>query len=147
VWLDLHRLRRHSEGRAEAFSCIVIYATSTGASLQELNVIMSENIVDVTDGSFETEVLQSQLPVLVDFWAEWCAPCRQLAPSLKDLADDFQGRLRVAKVNIDDNPATPGRYGIRGIPTLILFKNGQIEATKVGGMPKSKIYEWVESVV
>ncbi len=108
---------------------------------------MSENIVDVTDGSFETEVLQSQLPVLVDFWAEWCAPCRQLAPSLKDLADDFQGRLRVAKVNIDDNPATPGRYGIRGIPTLILFKNGQIEATKVGGMPKSKIYEWVESVV
>ncbi|MFQ5799441.1 MAG: thioredoxin, partial [Bacteroidota bacterium] len=84
--------------------------------------------------------------VLVDFWAEWCAPCKQIAPLLEDLADDMNGKLTVAKLNIDDNPDTPYKYGVRGIPTLILFKDGQVAATKVGPLPKGKLYEWVESV-
>jgi thioredoxin 1 len=101
----------------------------------------------VTDGSFETDVLKSDGPVLVDFWAEWCGPCKMVAPFLDDLATEMQGRLTVAKVNIDENPQTPQKYGIRGIPTMLLFKNGQVAATKIGALPKSKLYEWVESVL
>jgi thioredoxin 1 len=101
----------------------------------------------VSDGSFETDVLKADGPVLVDFWAEWCGPCKMVAPFLDDLATEMQGRLTVAKVNIDENPQTPQKYGIRGIPTMLLFKDGKVAATKIGALPKSKLYEWVESVL
>ncbi len=104
------------------------------------------SLTRVTDSSFEAAVLKAEGVVLVDFWAEWCAPCKQIAPLLEDLANDMDGRLTVAKLNIDDNPDTPYKYGVRGIPTLILFKDGQVAATKVGPLPKGKHYEWVESV-
>ena len=101
----------------------------------------------VTDSDFETRVLQAAGPVLVDFWAEWCGPCKMIAPFLEDLAADKAGTLTVAKLNIDDNPKSPTKYGVRGIPTMILFKNGRVAATKVGALPKSKLYEWVDSVL
>ena len=103
--------------------------------------------VKVSDDDFETSVLQLKEPVLVDFWAEWCGPCKMIAPALEELAGDLSGRLTVAKLNIDDNPQTPAKYGVRGIPTLILFKDGQVAATKVGALPKSQLAQWVESVV
>jgi thioredoxin 1 len=101
----------------------------------------------VTDHNFEQEVLRAPGPVLVDFWAQWCGPCLQIAPFLEDLAKDLEGRVTVAKLNIDESHRVPAQYGVRGIPTLILFKNGQVAATKVGSLPKSKLYEWVESVL
>ena len=101
----------------------------------------------VSDTSFESDVLKSEQPVLVDFWAEWCAPCKQIAPALEEIAEEMSEKLIVAKVNIDDNPSTPTKYGVRGIPTLILFKDGQVAAPKVGALPKGKIVEWVESVL
>ena len=103
--------------------------------------------VAVTDSNFDTEVLRGSGPVLVDFWAEWCGPCRMLAPFLEDLAEDMAGEVTVAKINIDENPQTPMKYGVRGIPTVILFKDGQVAATKIGALPKSKLYEWVNSVL
>ncbi len=101
----------------------------------------------VTDSSFDADVLRSTDPVLVDFWAEWCGPCKMIAPFLEELAADMKGKVTVAKINIDENPQTPMKYGVRGIPTLILFKNGQVAATKIGALPKSKLVEWVESVL
>ena len=101
----------------------------------------------VTDSTFDTEVLGASGPVLVDFWAEWCGPCKMIAPALDELADDLGGRVTVAKLNIDENPQTPTKYNVRGIPTLILFKNGQVAATKIGALPKSKLHDWVESVI
>jgi thioredoxin 1 len=105
------------------------------------------NTHKVSDESFETDVLKAKDLVLVDFWAEWCGPCKQIAPALEDLARDMAGKVRVAKINIDENPSTPTKYGVRGIPTLILFKDGQVAATKIGSLPKSKLYEWVQQVV
>ena len=99
--------------------------------------------VKVTDESFETDVLKADKPVLVDFWAEWCGPCKMIAPALEDLAKDMEGKVTVAKVNIDENPETPRRYGVRGIPTMMLFKGGQMASMKVGAMPKQKILEWL----
>ena len=99
----------------------------------------------VTDASFETDVLKATGAVLVDFWAEWCGPCKQLAPALDDLSKELGDKLTVTKINIDENPGTPSKYGVRGIPTLIIFKNGQVAATKVGALPKSKLFEWVQS--
>lgn len=100
---------------------------------------MSENIVNVTDDSFEQDVLSSDTPVLVDYWAEWCGPCKMIAPILNELADEYEGKLKIAKLNIDDNPNTPPKYGIRGIPTLMLFNNGDIQDTKVGSVSKTDL--------
>ncbi|HRO36563.1 thioredoxin TrxA [Thauera sp.] len=106
---------------------------------------MSEHIHHVTDGNFDSEVLQSQIPVLVDYWAEWCGPCKMIAPILDDVAKDYAGKLKVAKLNIDDNQDTPAKYGIRGIPTLMLFKGGNVEATKVGALSKSQLTAFIDS--
>jgi len=108
-----------------------------------------ENSATITlnESNFDREVMQNDKPVIVDFWAEWCGPCKMIAPFLDQLAADKAGKLTVAKVNIDENPQTPRKYGVRGIPTMILFKGGQVAATKIGALPKSKLYEWVESVL
>ncbi|MBI5643851.1 MAG: thioredoxin TrxA [Deltaproteobacteria bacterium] len=105
---------------------------------------MAGNIVDVTDSNFETAILKSDIPVLVDFWASWCAPCKAIAPIVEEIAKDYGGRVRVAKMNVDENPSTPGKYGVRGIPTLILFKNGQIVDQVVGAVPKNQIKSLVD---
>ena len=99
--------------------------------------------VKVTDDSFDADVLQSSKPVLVDFWAEWCGPCKQIAPALDQISEELSGKVTVAKVNIEDSPDIPSRYGVRGVPTLMLFKNGQVASMKVGAMPKAKILEWL----
>ena len=101
----------------------------------------------VSDDSFENDVLNASNPVLVDFWAEWCGPCKMIAPALEEIAEELDGRMTVAKINIDDNPMTPQKYGVRGIPTMMLFKDGQVAATKVGALAKNQLAEWVESVI
>lgn len=108
---------------------------------------MSDHILKLSDDDFEEKVLQADGPVLVDYWAEWCGPCKSLAPILDGLARDYAGRLTVAKLNIDDNPKTPQHYGVRGIPTLSLFVNGQVVATKVGALPKSQIDAWLQGYI
>jgi thioredoxin 1 len=106
---------------------------------------VSDAIVHVTDSTFESEVLQSSTPVLVDYWAEWCGPCKMIAPILDDVAKEYGGKLKVAKLNIDENQDTPPKFGIRGIPTLMLFKNGNVEATKVGALSKSQLAAFIDS--
>ncbi len=99
--------------------------------------------VKVTDETFESDVLQAERPVLVDFWAEWCGPCKQIAPALEQLSEELAGQVTIAKLNIEESPTTPSRYGVRGIPTMMLFKGGQMASMKVGAMPKQKILEWL----
>lgn len=105
----------------------------------------SELIVNATDASFETDVLQSESPVLVDYWAPWCGPCKMVAPILDEIAGEYEGKLRIVKVNVDDNPGTAQKYGVRGIPTLSLFKGGSLEATKVGALSKSQLTAFLDS--
>ncbi|WP_115720431.1 thioredoxin TrxA [Gallaecimonas mangrovi] len=106
---------------------------------------MSDKIVHVSDESFEDNVLKAQGPVLVDFWAEWCGPCKMIAPVLDDVAEEYEGKLTIAKLNIDSSPATAPQYGVRGIPTLILFKNGNVAATKVGALSKTQLKEFLDA--
>lgn len=106
---------------------------------------MSENILNVGDADFDEQVLKSGTPVLVDFWAEWCGPCKMIAPILEEIATEYKGRVVVAKVNIDSNPGSPQKYGVRGIPTLILFKDGDVHATKVGALAKSQLAAFLDA--
>ena len=106
---------------------------------------MSDSIVFLTDESFQNEVIESSEPVLVDYWAEWCGPCKMIAPILTEIATEYQGKIKVAKLNIDENPQTPPKYGIRGIPTLMLFKDGNVEATKVGALSKSQLTAFIDT--
>lgn len=106
---------------------------------------MSDHIVYVTDDTFEDEVLNSDQPVLVDYWADWCGPCKMISPLLSEIADEYAGKIKVTKLNIDENPQTPPKYGIRGIPTLMLFKNGNVDATKVGALSKSQLTAFLDS--
>jgi len=101
----------------------------------------------VSDDSFESDVLNAEGPVLVDFWAEWCGPCKQIAPALDELSAQMGEKVTVAKINIDENPNTPSKYGVRGIPTLMIFKGGEVAATKIGALPKNKLFEWVEQSI
>ena len=108
---------------------------------------MSDTIVHVTDSSFETDVLQSDIPALVDFWAEWCGPCKMIAPILDEISAEYAGKIKVCKVDVDSNPETAAKFNVRGIPTLLVFKNGAVEATKVGALSKSQLIEFVDSQI
>lgn len=108
---------------------------------------MNENIINVTDSTFDDEVIKSELPVLLDYWAEWCGPCKMIAPILDEIANEYIGKIKVAKINIDDNPNTPAKFGVRGIPTLMIFKSGSIEATKVGALSKSQLSAFIDSTI
>jgi thioredoxin 1 len=108
---------------------------------------VSEHILQLSDENFEEKVLQASGPVLVDYWAEWCGPCKMIAPALDELSTEMAGKVTIAKINIDENPHVPQKYGVRGIPTMMIFQNGQVAATKVGALPKSKIKEWIESSI
>lgn len=101
----------------------------------------------VSDDTFEQEVLKSDTPVIVDFWAEWCGPCKQIAPALEEIAQEMGGKVKIAKINVDENPSTPGKYGIRAIPTLMLFKNGEVASTQTGAQPKGKLVDWINGAI
>ncbi len=108
---------------------------------------MSESITHITDSTFDQEVLQSDVPVLVDYWAEWCGPCKMIAPILDEIASEYDGKLKITKLNIDDNPATPPKFGIRGIPTLMIFKGGDVQSTKVGALSKSQLTAFIDQSI
>lgn len=106
---------------------------------------MSNNVHTISDASFETDVIESKIPVLVDFWAQWCGPCKALAPIIEDVAQKYSDRIKFTKLNVDQNPSTPPKFGVRGIPTLILFKEGQVKATQVGLVTKTDLTQWLDS--
>ncbi|ABN63399.1 MULTISPECIES: thioredoxin TrxA [Shewanella] len=108
---------------------------------------MSDKIIYLSDDSFENDVLKSDLPVLVDFWAEWCGPCKMIAPILDDVSEEYAGRVTIAKLNVDQNNVSPAKYGVRGIPTLLLFKNGELAATKVGALSKTQLKEFIDAQI
>lgn len=108
---------------------------------------MSDKIIHVTDANFQSEVIESDVPVLVDYWAEWCGPCKSIAPTLEEIAIEYDGKVKVVKLNVDDNPNTPPKYSIRGIPTLMIFKNGDVEATKVGAVSKSQLMAFIDEQI
>lgn len=108
---------------------------------------MSDKIIYLNDDSFENDVLKSDLPVLVDFWAEWCGPCKMIAPILDDVSEEYAGRVTIAKLNVDQNNVSPAKYGVRGIPTLLLFKNGELAATKVGALSKTQLKEFIDAQI
>ncbi len=103
--------------------------------------------VKVTDATFDSEVVKSDVPVVVDFWAEWCGPCRMIGPALEELSEEFGGKIKVAKINVDENPASPSQLGVRGIPALFLFKDGKVASTKVGAAPKASLKSWIEGTI
>src|SRR6056300_801271 len=121
------------------------FAASTSPFKKIGETLVSDKIVHVTDDTFDAEVLQSSLPVLVDYWADWCGPCKMIAPILDEIADEYDGKVKITKLNIDESPKTPPNYGIRGIPTLMLFKGGDVEATKVGAVSKSQLTAFIDS--
>lgn len=121
------------------------FAASTSPFKKIGETLVSDKIVHVTDDTFDAEVLQSSLPVLVDYWADWCGPCKMIAPILDEISDEYDGKVKIAKLNIDESPKTPPNYGIRGIPTLMLFKGGDVEATKVGAVSKSQLTAFIDS--
>jgi thioredoxin 1 len=135
----------HSFSRANSAPETVRNACCRKAGRLNQEKVMSGNIVNVTDASFEQDVLQSDVPVLVDYWAEWCGPCKMIAPVLEEIADEYSGKLKVCKLNIDENEQTPPKFNIRGIPTLMLFKNGNVDATKVGALSKSQLAAFLDS--
>ena len=108
------------------------------------NSLLDTSPIDLTTTNFDDIIVNSDLPIIVDFWAPWCGPCKMLAPVLDEISDEFDGKVTIAKVNIDDNPASPGKYGVRGIPTMLLFKNGELKSTKVGATTKSNIVSWIK---
>ena len=113
----------------------------------KLENTMSDKIIYLSDVSFENDVLKADLPVLVDFWAEWCGPCKMIAPILDDVAEEYAGRVTIAKLNVDQNNVSPAKYGVRGIPTLLLFKNGELAATKVGALSKTQLKEFIDAQI
>ncbi len=133
------------DGSARAARGLPSFGEPAFTPLDPGDVTLSDKIVYVTDDSFEEEIIKSAEPVLVDYWADWCGPCKMIAPILDEIADEYAGRLKIAKLNIDENPGTPPKYGIRGIPTLMLFKNGNVEATKVGAVSKSQLTAFIDS--